>query len=321
MIHRSLSQPGDNNGTILYDGRRRTYLFHLPPSYDGTKATPLVFVFHGGGGTGQEAAEMTGFSQLSDQKGFLVVYPDGVDQHWSDGRGTSPPDQQGVDDVGFVSALLQDLSQSLKINRRRVYATGMSNGAIFTQRLGCELTAKIAAIGPVAGTMAENIALTCAPRLVISVVEFHGTDDLVVPFKGGEVQGECGGTVLSVAETVERWVNLNRCPTSPKIRLEPDKDPNDGTRVLREVYRPCQNGAGVVLYIMKGGGHTWPDGPGGQLPTSGRVSRDINATEVIWDFFAKHPKKITFSLPGLIAGGVGLCLVALLIYRLQSKTE
>jgi polyhydroxybutyrate depolymerase len=264
---------------------------------------------------------MTGFSQLSDLKGFIVVYPDGVDQHWSDGRGTTPPDQQGVDDVGFVLALLQDLSQSLKINRRRVYATGMSNGAIFTQRLSCELTAQIAAIGPVAGTMAENIALTCAPRLVISVVEFHGTDDLVVPFKGGEVQGEYGGTVLSVDETVSRWVKINGCPTSPKIRLEPDKDPNDGTRVLREAYRPCQNGTGVVLYAIKGGGHTWPDEAGSEPSTNGRVSRDINATEVIWDFFAKHPKKKPFNWLGLIAGGAGLCLVALLIHRRRKKTE
>jgi polyhydroxybutyrate depolymerase len=169
--------------------------------------------------------------------------------------------------------------------------------------------------------MAENIALQCAPRPAISVVEFHGTDDPIVPFKGGEVQGEFGGIVLSVAETVSHWVNLNRCPTSPKIRLEPDRDPNDGTRVLREVYRSCQKGTGVVLYAIKGGGHTWPDGPGGQLPTSGRVSRDINATEVIWDFFAKHPKKKALNWLGLVAGGVGLCLVALLIYREQKKKE
>jgi len=134
------------------------------------------------------------------------------------------------------------------------------------------------------------------------------------------VQGECGGTVLSVAETVSRWVNLNRCPTSPQIRLLPDKDPDDGTRVLREAYRPCQNGTALVLYAIKGGGHSWPDGAGSQPTTNGRVSRDINATEVIWDFFAKHPKKKTFNWLGLVAGGVGLCLLALLIYRRQKKT-
>src|SRR5262249_8322287 len=138
--------PGNHDGTIQFGGLQRTYHLHVPPSYTGQKATPLVFVFHGGGGNGEDAGSLTGFSQCSDQKGFLVVYPDGVDQHWNDGRGTTPPEQQGVDDVGFVSALLEQLAQTLYVDPKRVYATGMSNGAIFTQRLGCELSEKIAAI-------------------------------------------------------------------------------------------------------------------------------------------------------------------------------
>jgi polyhydroxybutyrate depolymerase len=110
------------------------------------------------------------------------VYPEGVARHWNDGRGTTPPAAQGVDDVGFVSALLEHLAQRFNIDPGRLYTCGMSDGAIFSHRLGCELAVKLAAIAPVAGTMAENIAPHCAPQRPISVVEFHGTEDLIVPW-------------------------------------------------------------------------------------------------------------------------------------------
>jgi polyhydroxybutyrate depolymerase len=287
-------RPGNHDGTIEFGGLQRTYYLHVPPSYTGKKATPLVFVFHGGGGSGKDAANLTGFSQCSDQNGFLVVYPDGIDQHWNDGRGTTPPAQQGVDDVGFVSALLGQLVQTLYIDSQRVYATGMSNGAIFTHLLGCELSETLAAIGPVAGTMAENIASQFSPQQPVSVVEFHGTQDPIVPWDGGEARGESGGKVLSVSETVSLWVNVNRCPASPSKTVLPDKDPSDGTRVWCDVYSPGQGYSAVVLYGVEGGGHAWPDSDRPLAPQSGRITHDVNATEVIWDFFADHPKGFTY---------------------------
>jgi polyhydroxybutyrate depolymerase len=281
---------GNHNGTIEFGGLQRTYLLHVPPSYTGQNATPLVFVFHGGEGTGEHIADVTQFSQCSDQNGFLVVYPDGVDQSWNDGRGTTPAEEQGVDDVGFVTALLGQLAQTLYIAPQLVYATGLSNGARFTHRLGCEISEKIAAIGPVAGTMAENIAQQCAPQQPVSVVEFHGTEDPINHWDGGEVQGEFGGMTLSVPKTVLLWVNFNGCPPSPQKSMLPDTDPNDGTRVWRKAYSPGESGCEVVLYGVEGGGHTWPGTD--LLPTlqSGTVTHDINATQVIWDFFADHPK-------------------------------
>ncbi len=119
----------------------------------------------------------------------------------------------------------------------------------------------------------------------------HGTEDLFVLWGGGEVRGRIGGKVLSVPETMARWVGLNGCPTTPQIAREPDRDPTDGTRVRRETYGPCPNGIDVVLYAVEGGGHTWPGGPGGRLSSTGRVSRDITATEIIWEFFEKHAKR------------------------------
>jgi polyhydroxybutyrate depolymerase len=292
MVPLSSRVAGDYNGKIWFGGRWRTYYFHVPASYKRTNPTALVLVFHGGGGTGRRAATLTRCSQLSDQQGFIVVYPNGLDHHWNDGRGTTPPEQQGVDDVGFVSALLEHLAQTLNIDPKRVYATGISNGTIFTQRLGCELSNKIAAIGPVAGTLAEKLALGCAPQQLVSVVEMHGTEDPRVPYNGGQVQSDYDGRVLSVRETVTHWVALDGCGPSPQTTLEPNRDPNDGTRVLRETYSSCQNGSEVVLYAIEGGGHTWPGQPASlSHPTDGRICRDIDATEVIWDFFAQHPKE------------------------------
>lgn len=282
---------GDRQGTIRHGNLTRTYLLHVPPSHSGTRPTPLVLVFHGGYGTGRGVADSTGFNAVSDRVGFIVAYPHGTDRHWNDGRGTMLPDQQNVDDVGFVSALIADLMQTLAVDPKRVYATGISNGGIFSHRLACELSEKIAAIAPVAGAIAEKFAPRCAPRQAVSVVAIHGTEDLFVLWNGGDVRGRIGGKVLSVPETMARWVRLNGCPTAPQIVREPDRDLADGTRVRREAYGPCPNGIDVVLYAVEGGGHTWPGGPRGRLPSTGRVSRDITATEIIWEFFEKHPKR------------------------------
>ncbi|MBI3975260.1 MAG: esterase, partial [Armatimonadetes bacterium] len=214
-----------------------------------------------------------------------------IDRHWSDGRGTTTPERQEVDDVGFVAALIAELIQTHAVDPQRVFATGISNGGIFVHRLGCALAERIAAVGPIAGTMAELFAPRCAPRPAVSVVAFHGTDDQFVPWTGGVVRGSIGGRVLSVADTTARWAALNHCPSTPQRVAEPERDAADGTRVRRETYAPCRDGSAVVLYAIDGGGHTWPGGPAGRLPASGRVSREISATEILWQFFAAHPKR------------------------------
>lgn len=282
---------GDVDSAIQVGGLRRVYHLHVPPSYDGTEPTPLVLVFHGRMESGKGMAKMTGFNTVSDQEGFIVVYPEAVDRHWNDGRGATLLERQQVDDVRCVSVLIAHLTQTLNIDQNRIYATGISNGAMFVQRLACELSEQLAAIGPVAGTMATNIATQCAPKQPVSVVESHGTTDVLVPWDGGEIP-IVGGKVLSVPETIARWVQLNGCPSSPHVTDEPDRDPSDGTRVRREAYGPCRTGSEVALYVVEGGGHSWPGGPGSHLPFMHHVSRDIRTTEVVWDFFKKHPKTL-----------------------------
>jgi polyhydroxybutyrate depolymerase len=280
----------DWQGPVDVRGVERTYLLHLPPSYDSRKPAPLVLVFHGGRGSGKRVARMTGFSRLADEKGFIVVYPDGLDGHWNDGRprpGESPPD-----DVAFISTLIDRLGTLLAIDRKRVYATGISNGAIFAQRLGCELPDKIAAIAPVAGTLARDLAGKCRPSQSVSVLMIHGTADAFVPYGGGEVRGDIGGRVLSVKETAAMWAQANGCvDAAPQEQMLAPKSAS-GLPVRRETWGPCKAGTDVVVYTVEGGGHTWPGAPAPRAMARvvGPTSQDFDATRVIWEFFELHPK-------------------------------
>jgi polyhydroxybutyrate depolymerase len=282
----------DRDETIQSGGVPRTYHLHVPPSVPSTAAMPLVMVFHGGGGTGAGAARSYGFNRVADDRGFAVVYPEGRDRRWNDGRGTTGQPWLNtvlVDDVGFVSSLIDHVSGTLRIDPHRVYATGISNGGIFAHRLGCELSGKIAAIAPVAGTIAEPEVTRCAPRSPVSIIEFHGTEDRFVPYGGGEILGHAErGRVLSVAETTELWAKFDGCPALRHRVDLPPRHADDGTRARQAAYGPCRGGSAVVLYTIVGGGHTWPGTA--WLPLLGPVSRQIDATEVIWEFFEGHPK-------------------------------
>jgi polyhydroxybutyrate depolymerase len=140
--------------------------------------------------------------------------------------------------------------------------------------------------------MAEKLQPACKPQNPISVVQFHGTDDTLVPFNGGTAGRD--GKVISVSETISHWVKHNDCDRKPEVAYEPDNDPNDGTRVRRETYADCKKGNNikVVLYVVEGGGHAWAGTRGYVNPESGKVSLDISATEITWAFFERHAKSV-----------------------------
>ena len=283
----------DRDETMPSGGRERTYHVHLPPDAWTGGPRPLVLVFHGGGGTGRGAARLYRFNQLGDARGFLVVYPDGVGRRWNDGReptGERWLNTLPVDDVGFISALIDRLRAEFPIDPRRVYATGMSNGGILSHRLGCELSGKIAAIAPVAGTIAAPEAPRCTPGAPVSIIEWHGTDDRFVPYSGGDILGRpANGRVLSAEETIALWARLNGCPPGLQQSNLAPLDPADATRVRRSTFGGCRLGSEVTLYTIEGGGHTWPGTA--PLPFLGPTSRQINATQVIWEFFERHPHR------------------------------
>ncbi len=284
----------DIAGTIVVDGRQRTYLVHLPSGYSrqSDRAFPLVFALHGGTGSGRTTGGLTGFNAVSDRNDFIVAYPDGIEEFWASGIGTTPPERLGVDDVAFFSALIDKLAADYRVDRRRVYSCGISNGGAMSQRLACELGSKIAAVAAISSTMPEPLAMRCAPTRPIPIMYMHGTEDPLAPIEGR--QSAVNGNLLSLAASVDKWLGVNRCSTPPTVTHLPDIA-NDGTRVRREDYGGCANP--VVVYVIEGGGHTWPGGVQ-YLPVAviGRTSRDINASEIIWEFFKQ------FQLP---IGGSG----------------
>ena len=279
--------PGDYSRTLEIDSLKRSYLVHVPPQYDATKPWPVVLIFHG---AGMNAALMQGFSGLNnkaDDAGFVAVFPNGTGAGpfltFNSGGVEWELVKKQPDDVAFVSRLLDDLAAVVHLDAKRVFATGMSNGGMMCYRLAAELSERIAAIAPVAGTMAVTEA---KPKRPVPVLHFHGTEDLLVPYGGPDQRAPKFLTFKSVEDSVAAWVKLDGCRETPLVEELPDAV-DDGTKVTRQTYR-SDAGHEVVLVTVSGGGHTWP---GRQPPFGliGRSTRDISATDMIWDFFVRHP--------------------------------
>lgn len=255
---------------VASGGLQRTYALHLPPGHDRSRATPLVVAFHGASGTHQFAEDM-GLFRAADRLGFIVVAPDGIGGDWALGcGGCTLADRSGIDDVRFVQTLFGQVSQHLSVDRNRIYAAGRSDGATFTYRLGCSIP--LAGIAVVSGTMIGSGR--CEPLRPVPLIAFHGTADPVIPFSGG-------------AAPATLWAGLNGCSPTPTATALPDRV-DDGTTVFRYDYGACREGADVTFFAINGGGHAWP---GSLVPYSsgGPQSREIEASEEIVDFFARHP--------------------------------
>mgnify|MGYP001571063344 CR=1 FL=1 len=285
---------GDYREALVADGRERSYLLHIPVGFDTAKLYPLLLGFHGGAGSGEKFAGQTGLSDYADREGFIAVFPDGIEHNWNDGRDTTDAYKAGVDDVKFVRLLIESLKSKLPIDASRIYATGVSNGGIFSERLACELADVFAAIGPVVGPIATNLAPRCNPARPISVVGIQGAADPGIPIGGGEQGGfgglGAGGFVESAESTMQLWASKNGCGVPPTITKLPPKV-NDGTSVTHYEYPRCREGVAVEYYIVEGMGHGWPPKRPQAPRLAGPTSQNINATDTIWEFFKAHPKQ------------------------------
>ena len=270
------ANPVDPPGMLTVGGLQRTYLVHAPA---GAPAG-LVINLHGAGMNGQQQADLTDYNTVADRFGFVVAYPDGIDTTWADGRGASLPDRQGVDDVGFLSALIERLSRDYAVPPGRVFVTGMSAGAFMANRLVCDRADLVTAIAPVAGTL--GAATPCSPSRPVSVMAVHGTADPVVPYEGGLMNGR-GGTsdIVSAPALAERWREMDRCP-GPLLG-----DPASTGEVQEMTAAGCADGTEVTLVRINGGGHTWPAGRF-SLPADvvGTTSFAVNASAASAQFFA-----------------------------------
>lgn len=273
---------------LNFGGRRRTYLLHLPPCYESKERLPAVIVLHGGGGNHRFASRMSSMSVKADKEGFVVAYPDGTGRlpnfllTWNAGDCCGYALEKQVDDVGFISTLIDDLVAKLNVDPKRIYVTGISNGAMMAYQLACQLSSKIAAVAPVAGSMSGREPEPTDP---ISVIVFHGTNDHHVPYNGGTGKLARWGFPVnkqSVSYAISYWVRHDQCMTAPVFKHTGNCD--------SVVYTGGKRGAEVVLCTINGQGHAWPGGVKAWFGADEPV-KDVKATDIIWDFFSRHPKQ------------------------------
>lgn len=285
---------GTEEFRLEHDGLKRTYLLHIPPQYDGTKELPLVMFFHGGFGTAKHASEHYNWNEKSDAEGFLMVYANGTGtfQTWNAAHGCGSAFRNKIDDVGFVKALVEEVRSKVKVDPKRIYATGMSNGAMLTYRLGAELPQLFAAIAPVAGSIGGKESPTATEKRIpepanpVAAIIVHGKADQNVRYEGGQSGGvEKSRVDLSIADAVKFWTKVNACAATPQ------REELQNGAVIKEAYAST-TGADVVLYTVVNGGHAWPGGKKTRaIGGYDAASQSLDATAIIWEFFKAHPKK------------------------------
>ena len=289
----SVDKPSEQKTiNITFDGVARNFIVYLPSGYNNSGKMPLIFAIHGGSGTPEGMINIANFKTIADRDKVVLVYPEGVQKNWNDGRPTAP-NQLGINDVGFFNQMCDYMINNYSVDEKKIYATGISNGGFMSTRLGCELSNRIAAIAVNAATIeATTIAPNCKPNRPVPALYIHGTTDPLVPFLGGQITagGTAGGTILSHFQSIDKWVTINGCNTTPTITDLPDIA-NDGTTIKQRVYSGGANGSEVVSYVVLNGGHTWPQGY--QYLNEaiiGKTSQDMNACEVIWTFFKRFSR-------------------------------
>jgi polyhydroxybutyrate depolymerase len=296
--------PGDYSSSLIHDGEVRTYLVHVPPQALKARSLPLVLNFHGAGSDASQQERYSGMNATADRYGFVAVYPNGTGEvrnqshllTFNAGRCCPPASLAQVDDVGFVKAIIAKLETKLRIDALRIYATGMSNGGMMAHRLAAEDGDQFAAVASVAGQLD---VLTFAPSTPVPVMEFHSADDPLAFYDGGSGTAFSRSVIRVLFPPVETgitaWAQADSCPTTPTVDPTITGAPgtmNAGETVTRIAYGPCADGSAVVLYKFTGSGHVWPGSTLSLDRFLGRATTLVDANDVMWQFFAAHPRRI-----------------------------
>jgi polyhydroxybutyrate depolymerase len=261
--------------SIYSGGTYRYFRVYIPEIYDSTYAVPLVFNLHGYGSNNLEQEYYGDFRNIADTANFILVHPNGT-LNGSNQRFWNTFGNSSVDDLGFISRLIDTLTTRYFIDENRIYSTGMSNGGFMSYDLACFLNHKIAAIASVTGTMIHSRKNNCLPERPTPILHIHGTSDATVPYNGST-------SFVSVQNLVNHWVGINNCNTEPIIDSIPNVVTTDGCTAVRYIYENGNNESVVELYKIVSGGHTWP----GSSFVTGVTNQDFSASEVIWNFFSK----------------------------------
>ena len=272
------------NGAIQTSMPNRKYLLHVPKSYSPANPISLVISLHGFIETPAHQMKVSHWNDLADEYGFIVVYPMGTGfplrwgtPSWAGDGG------QALRDIKFISDMIDKIEGEYNIDKTRIYANGLSNGGGMSFLLACKLSDRIAAIGGVAGAYSTPFD-ECNPSRPVPVIAFHGDADPIVPYQGG-TRRPPGFSLPAVSDWIAGWAKHNRCDTSP-VEL-PASGKVSGIR-----YTNCAQNADVDFYTVHGGGHSWPGGKGLPRLIVGHTTQDIDATQVMWDFFQAHPLRV-----------------------------
>ena len=293
--------PGSHRVDIQYGGLGRSYIVHIPPKTSGPNGLPVILNFHGGGSNGEQQERYSGMDTTADRDGFVAVYPDGTGRGtraltWNAGGCCVYAERNKIDDVGFTRALIDDLATRTRIDRARVYATGISNGGMIAFRLGVEAADRIAAIASVEGALMIE---TSGPARPMPLMLFSSVDDRFVPFGGRHgLLGRRSHTtrypsVPSVDDEIRQWRKFDGCPADaqvgPTLKGAPGSAEANNSAIKYE-WRPCAGGSKIVLWKLTGSGHVWP-GTTRSVFWLGRATKIIDANDQMWQFFRN------FSLP------------------------
>lgn len=276
----------------------RSFYMRYPINYESQTRFPLVIVLHGGDRkNGDEAAHRTGFDSLADKGNFIAVFPNGFKGKWHDGRLPSKERKQKKylekqnNDIAFLKQLIDHMVEYEQVDPKRVYMTGMSNGGMMTMRMACEASDKLAAIAPIIANMPVEIVEGCLPSEKLSFLLMNGTDDPLVPYQGGEIRAfKKRGKVLSAKATINFWRQHNDCGKVSETITLANKNTKDRSVIGKTSYS-CDAPIEMVLYTVRGGGHTLP---GSNIPNRprllGQKNMDANGAELIWTFLSKQKK-------------------------------
>lgn len=283
--------------TTIHAGVERVYYVFVPPELaDKAKPAPLVIALHDGGSRAERFAALTKLNEPARKAGVVMVYPEGVEQRWNDGRSRVgfTTFVRNTDDVGFVTSLIDQVARKdHAVDPKRVYAIGMSNGGMMALRLACEAADKIAGIATVAANLPARMEHRCRPAKPVSVLMIHGTNDTMVPFRGGDVRSGLKrlGRVLGTEETAAFFAQHDGCALSAVPTPVPNRSTEDTTEATRLEYPGCRDSR-VVVYQVDRGGHTWPGAKAIQSERLvGKTSQDFDASEAALEFFKSLPAR------------------------------
>ena len=281
------TKPSDSqyriSSTMVADGRTRSFIVNLPPNYYEASGFSLVIALHGGGGSGEQFETSTKLSEKANAAKFIVVYPDGVQgtgilkaRTWNAGACCDYASENNINDVKYIAELIDKLLTEYKINPKKVYATGHSNGGMLAYRLACEIPHKIAAIAPNASTMA--VTQPCAASRPVPILHMHSILDQNVPYTGGVGSGASKHHNPPLDSVLNVWNIKNLCLQKTIV---------DNSNYKLTKWHDCTNNVTMHYYLTTDGGHSWPGGLPGRA-ASDESSVVINANDLLWEFFQQH---------------------------------